>query len=185
MNKEIWKEIKDFDNLYQVSNYGRVRSIRRFKNKNNENAFYVKKYLKLSLQSGKKYPYLRVVLSKNGKRYCFTVHRLVMLAFKPNKKHKELSINHIDCNKHNNCVDNLEWYTASQNMKHASENNLLNIKKGFNHNMVKITEEKALTLITCRHYFTNAYLAKKLDLKEATISAFYLNKNFKHLGYLK
>lgn len=97
---EIWKEINGYPN-YQISNFGNVKSL-----KNN-------KILKFSLEQ-----YKRCSLYKEGKRKTFRVHRLVANAFIPNPNNYK-TVNHIDGNKYNNCVDNLEWCTLSYNIKHS------------------------------------------------------------------
>ena len=105
---EIWKTIKDYEN-YQVSNLGRVKSL-------NYNGTGKEQVLKPQLD--KKTGYLHVNLYKNGKMKTFLIHRLVVQAFLDNPKNK-FCVNHIDCNPLNNCVDNLEWCTYSENMQHA------------------------------------------------------------------
>lgn len=100
--KEIWKDIPGYEGLYQASNLGRIRSLIRNK----------------ILIGGIKNGYREVILCKNGKRKYMLVHRLIAQTFLENKKNKP-QINHIDGNKHNNNVNNLEWCTRSENMKHA------------------------------------------------------------------
>ena len=75
-----------------------------------------------------KYGYETVVLTKNGKRKNYTVHKLVALAFLPNFKNKE-TINHIDGNKRNNNVNNLEWATMKENQQHKWLTGLANYKR--------------------------------------------------------
>ena len=102
--KEIWKDIKDYEGLYQASNLGRVKRITTGR---------VLKPLKHA--NG----YLMVKLSKNSIVYTKTVHRLVAEAFIPNPEHKS-EINHIDENKTNNNVSNLEWMTRKENINHGT-----------------------------------------------------------------
>ena len=102
--KEIWKDIKEYEGLYQVSNLGRVKRITTGR---------VLKPLKHA--NG----YLMVKLSKNSIVYTKTVHRLVAEAFIPNPEHKS-EINHIDENKTNNNVSNLEWMTRKENINHGT-----------------------------------------------------------------
>lgn len=100
---EIWKDIPNYENLYQVSNYGRVRSLHnRFKNKT---------YLKGCKNSK---GYLLVTLCKNHTQKAFNIHRLVAEAFIPNPNNLPC-VNHIDENKINNIFTNLEWCTYQYN----------------------------------------------------------------------
>ena len=115
--QEIWKDIKDFEGLYQVSNLGRVKSLPRFINnnsKNNKIGFYSKERI---LKPSKK-KYAIVVLSKNGKTYSFYIHILVAKAFLPNPDNLP-EVDHLDGNKLNNHVDNLEWVTSKENVKRS------------------------------------------------------------------
>lgn len=106
--------IYDYTGLYQVSNHGRVRSL-------NYNHTGEIQMLKLSEY---KNGYLRVCLVKNKKRKDFLVHRLVGFAFSDlipnNDPINKIHINHIDENKHNNHVENLEWVTQKQNNTHGT-----------------------------------------------------------------
>lgn len=99
---EIWKQVQSFEGYYEVSSLGRVRSIERI----DSNGKVVPQRA-LKGQTDKD-GYLLVGLHKNGKRVTRRVHRLVASAFIPNKNGLP-QINHIDKNKKNNCVGNLEW----------------------------------------------------------------------------
>lgn len=98
---EKWKDIEDYENIYQVSNKGRVRN---------------KKTNRLLTPSGK--PYLTIKLYKNGKHTAKRVHRLVACAFLENPQKLNV-VNHKDENKLNNNADNLEWCTQKQNNRHS------------------------------------------------------------------
>lgn len=113
--KEVWKDVKGYEGLYQVSSLGRVKSVRRYE--------YTRWYggeLK-SIRQGR---YLRTSLCKNGKLKTHNIHRLVAEAFIPNPKNKP-EVNHIDGNKENNNVNNLEWVTRKENAIHAYNMGLL------------------------------------------------------------
>ena len=113
-NMEIWKDIKGYEGLYQISNCGNVKSL-----VNNGKI----KALKIHNKG-----YYHIELLKDGKSKMFLVHRLVAEAFIP-KSDKRLNIvNHKDLNKKNNCVENLEWCDYSYNVKHFIEN--IKKKKG-------------------------------------------------------
>lgn len=108
MNKEIWKDIEGYEGLYQVSNFGNVKSL------------ITNKIIKPSPNT---YGYLNLCLFKNGRKKQITVHKLVAEAFIPNIENKP-TVNHEDGNKNNNCVDNLSWATYSEQIKHAYDHNL-------------------------------------------------------------
>ena len=98
---EVWKDIKGYEGLYQVSNKGRVRNMERV--------------LK-TFECGSGYS--EIILSKHQMRTPKLIHRLVAEAFLPNTESKR-EVNHKDGNKHNNDVDNLEWVTPSENQQHS------------------------------------------------------------------
>lgn len=104
-NEEIWLPIKGFKGLYEVSNTGLVRSLKHTP------------YRLISPYTTEK-GYLKVGLSVHGKVCKYRVHRLVAEAFLPNID-KLPQINHIDGDKTNNNIDNLEWCDQFQNMRHA------------------------------------------------------------------
>ena len=102
--EEIWKDIEGYEGLYQVSNMGRVRSLRR------------NIILKNKIESNR---YERVVLSTNNIPKGYSVHRLVANAFIPNPNNYPI-VNHKDENRTNNCVDNLEWCTQKYNVNYGT-----------------------------------------------------------------
>lgn len=120
---EIWKDIKNYENWYQVSNYGRIRSIDRLVNTSIKHNEYCLKKGKLLKLNEKRNGYLTVDLTKNSNKKTISVHRLVAETFIPNIENKE-QVNHINANKKDNRVENLEWVTAEENRNHAKENNL-------------------------------------------------------------
>ena len=119
--EEIWKDIPFYEGYYQVSNLGNFRSLPRvIKYKSNGTRNYPSKVL---LTETTKDNYQRIVLMKDGIKTRYQAHRLVALTFIPNPDNKPF-INHIDGNKSNNVVTNLEWCTASENMIHADNTGL-------------------------------------------------------------
>lgn len=120
---EIWRKIEGFES-YEVSNMGRVRSLDRVSCSGH------KLTGKVLIPTQNQYGYLIVSLYKNGTRYIKRVHRLVSVAFIPNPEGKP-QVNHIDGDKTNNRIENLEWCTNSENQIHA-------YKMGLN----KVTEEQ-------------------------------------------
>lgn len=110
--EEIWKDIPEYEGLYQASNLGRIRSIRRYGTAGG--------ILKGEIDDD---GYIRIPLSKNNIHRKFKAHRLVFMAFCPTGDPK-LQINHKDGNKKNNKLENLEWCTASYNTIHSYINGL-------------------------------------------------------------
>jgi len=145
---EVWKDIKGYEGLYQVSNFGRVKSVERIVTYGDRHHTVKEKMKKPTLKkrrnkAGGKYVddgYLVVALYKNNKAKMEYVHRLVAEAFIPNPENKE-TVNHIDGNKQNNQVSNLEWSTYTENNYHAFETGLNDID-----NALKAGLEKAMTV---------------------------------------
>lgn len=109
---EVWKDIVGYEGKYQVSNLGYIKSLEMWTGDK-----YIKrdKILRGSLSNN---GYLYVSLCKGGKAKKYKVNRLVAQAFIENPYNLPIT-NHIDGDKTNNCVDNLEWTTQSENLKHA------------------------------------------------------------------
>lgn len=114
MTEEFWKDIKGYEGLYQVSNLGRVKSLKRGS----------ERILKPRVKSS---GYIEVVLYKNSKPKNIRVNRLVAQTFIPNPEDKP-QVNHIDEDKTNNMVSNLEWVTAKENMNHGTRNERISKK---------------------------------------------------------
>lgn len=103
MNKEKWVDIKGYEGLYQISSFGRVSSLSRG----------------LIMSPFDNRGYLRVQLYKDGIARKRLIHVLVAENFLEDRPFPEAQVNHIDFNKHNNHVDNLEWCSGVENVKHA------------------------------------------------------------------
>lgn len=117
MNDEVWREIKEYEGLYWISNKGKVKN---------------KKNVILKLRKDKS-GYLIAYLYKKRKMKCKKVHRLVAQAFIENVENKP-QVNHINGLKIDNNVENLEWVTASENVIHAFNTGLHKVKHGSEHN---------------------------------------------------
>lgn len=107
--KEIWKPVEGYEGIYEVSNFGRVKSL-------NYHREGIVKILKPQKDGS---GYLQVQLWRNGKMKAFKVHRLVAEAFLPNPLGLP-EINHKDEDKTNNIVSNLEWASRWDNMHYGT-----------------------------------------------------------------
>lgn len=113
---EIWKEIPGYEGYFEVSNLGNFRSKdRKVPYRNGQMRNYPGKPLKTELTRD---GYTRITLMKDAIKKRYMCHRLVALAFIPNPNNLE-QVNHKDGVRNNNCVDNLEWCTNTENQRHA------------------------------------------------------------------
>lgn len=113
--KEIWRDIPGYKGQYQVSNFGSVRSLARYRGANGGRFWQEERALKKTVKST---GYEQVGLCRGNRSIPTLVHRLVASAFVPNPSRKP-QVNHKDGNKANNHVKNLEWVTSSENGQHA------------------------------------------------------------------
>lgn len=154
---EIFKRIDSFMvngvfDYYLISNYGRIYNS------------YLNIFLKPGISgSGYYFVYLSTIYGQK----IMQLHRLVMIAFNPVNNYEMLQVNHIDGNKLNDNINNLEWVTRSENVKHAYETGLNHI--GEDNVNSKITEETALKI--CELLSSDKYTIKQIaDICNTTIS---------------
>lgn len=167
--EEIWKDVKDFEGLYQVSNLGNLKRL------------VSKRVLfeRLIGSSIDRYGYVKRALCKDGKMYYFTEHRLVANAFIPNAFNKP-SVNHINGIKTDNKVENLEWCTNKENTQHAIRIGLKD-QKGIKHHKCKLTEKQVLEIREIGFSQTRMFLSKKYDVSRTTILGIIRRDFWKHI----
>ena len=125
METEIWKDVVGFEGKYKVSNLGRVKSLSRLRKSKGGCDAPIKEKILVPKQNN--CGYVIAHLRGDNLNKTLLVHRLVAMAFIPNPENKK-TVNHIDADKTNNHLSNLEWNTHSEQMQHAVANNLLEVR---------------------------------------------------------
>jgi hypothetical protein len=164
---EIWKKIKGFEESYEISNLGNLRSIDRLVDHYKGGKRLYKGSNKNTRVSSD--GYLKCNLKINGKRFDFRVHRLVAIAFLDKPIGKDI-INHINGIKTDNRVENLEWCNSSENIIHAVKERLIK---------TKLTDKEALEIIQSK--LSQRKLAKIYGVNHTIIWRIKNKIAYKHL----
>ena len=170
--EEIYKDIKDLEGLYQVSNFGNVMSLN----------YYRSGKPKLLKPSKTKNGYLLVTLYKNRKRKSYKVHQLVAEHFIPNTDNLP-EINHIDEDKTNNRVDNLEWKSHKGNCNYGTRNERIS-KANTNGKRSKKVLQFSLDGEFVREWKSIIEVNKELGYSTGNISSCCLKKIKSAYGYI-
>lgn len=156
---EEWRDVVGYEGLYQVSNYGRVKSF-----------YYCREMIRKIRRDEKGYATIDLV--KNRRQKSLSVHIIVAKAFIENPKNKR-EVNHRIADKENNCVFNLEWATRLENMQHASKSGLLKPKSGKINSKAKFTSNQVRYIRSNyipRHFkFGAKALARKFGVAKSTV----------------
>ena len=150
---EIWKDIEGYEGLYQISNFGRVKSLSRFNSR-------TERILKLSVRNK---TYIKTCLCKENK------------STTPENKEQ---VNHIDGNKTNNIVSNLEWCTRIENMQHAVDTGL-KYHTGSNNPDARLTEQQVLEIRASNE--SQRSLGRKYGVDKSTIGRVKRRDNWTHI----
>lgn len=128
--------------------------------------------------------YKKVRLSNgDGSRKVFSVHRLILETFQPNPNSKNLQVNHIDGNKTNNCISNLEWVTCKQNINHAYNLGLYHNIGDNNNGDHKLSTPQVLEIIDLllQYKMTIQAIANKYQVSKFAIESIKYKRTWKHL----
>ncbi len=167
---EIWKDIEGYIGLYQISNYGRLKSLARISKRGEIPE-------RIMCTHTSKRGYKRAPLAKNGISKTYFIHTLVAVAFHT-KSHPKHEVNHKDGDKLNNRSENLEWVSHKQNLKHASENDLLATGKNGKHYRAKKVQHK----ITGHIYTSIKEAAAAHNLNRSNLAT-YLRDSEKQIDF--
>lgn len=180
---EVWKDIKGYEGIYQVSNMGNVKSLDRyvFHKGNGTNMFVKGRILK---SNSRKNWYRQVILyDKSHKPKTHLVHRLVAEYFVPKVEGKDF-VNHIDGNKENAIYTNLEWVTPKENINHAIKTGLTPI--GQESSSAKLTNQQVMEIrskISTGKYSCMT-VAKEYGISDSTVEKIVDGRLWKHLPLL-
>lgn len=179
---EEWLALPGFGGAYEVSSFGRVRSLSRQVVDNGGVRTAKGRMLKQVLSV---WGYYRVGLCEHGEVSLQAVHRLVALAFIPNPQQLP-EVNHIDGVKTNNCVSNLEWVTSRQNTQHAYRSGLISTRKGESQPGSKLTSTQVQEIrkrykSRDRHGCSGRALAREYGVSQSVISDIIRKVLWKHI----
>lgn len=175
MKNENLKPIKISDFIKEVADYyilypdGRIFSE------------YYNKFLKI-LTNKKGYYYYTVKTKEHRDKKLF-IHRVLMICYNYREDYNIMQVNHIDGNKKNNNLNNLEWCTNEENMQHAVKNNLIARQKGESNPANKLKEKEVLEIIEhlLKRDLSYSQLAAKYRCSKSTISAIKSKRNWTYL----
>ena len=169
-DREIWRWVIGYEGLYMVSNKGGVMSVPSTQQKGRTT--YKKSGLRIRDQNNG-HGYRVVNLCKDGSHHQLLVHRVVAMAFIPNPGNLP-EVNHKDGNKSNNSVENLEWVTRKENIRHA-----VDVLEAFRFNE-RFTEDEVLAIRSDDR--TESEIADEYGVGQPTINAIRTGKTYKRIG---
>lgn len=180
-----WRPVPDFEGMYAVSSCGRVRSLAREviqRGPHKVTRYIVQSRVMRSCVTST--GYRMVSLSRAGKVKMFYVHRLVAMAFIPNPENKP-QVNHIDGDRQNNLVENLEWVDARGNYLHAvslwGPRKSPNPSRGESHYRAKLTwpQVRAIRKMAASGKYTKTKIAAKFGITDANVYSIVVYKTWK------
>lgn len=182
--KEEWRNIKGYDGRYQISSFGRIKSLERYVDRKKQGKLKIKERIMIPRLT--KTGYYRIGLCANNKLKMFCIHRLVAETFIPNSE-KKPQVNHKNGIKNDNKVSNLEWVTNSENQKHSFEylnkKPLWKGKTGILHNRSKSVYQINKKGIILNEFGSIAEAERTTNISSSSISSCCLGKRKTAGGY--
>lgn len=177
--EEIWKDINELGDYYQISNFGRTRRKARWVNSITGVDGKRKLRDKFATQQDNGNGYLQLYVCINSVRKMLYIHRLVAQYFLP---HSDKNfVNHKDGNKKNNHASNLEWVTPAENLRHASEMGLMACGERTKNSKLTTTQIIAIRrLYSINPKFNRTKVAKKVGVADSTIHKIINGQRWKH-----
>ena len=173
---EEWKDIEGYEGFYQVSNLGNIKSVNRVIKRSTSSMKIKSKHMSQYIgNSG--YPMINLCINGKCKRHL--VHRIVATAFLPNPLNKAY-VNHIDGDKQNSNLENLEWSTPTENSIHAHEHGLANVGRGENQHSSKLNEEKVKYIRESSK--TVRELSSMFNVSKQAIRDVKMKRSWKHVS---
>lgn len=181
--KELWKSIKGYEGLYEVSNQGRIRSVDRLCSRNIVGLENYTKRGRVLKPRHQRQGYVLVALwNKKGERKDILTHRLVAKTFIKNPKEKK-TVNHKNGAKDDNRVENLEWATQLENNRHSRESGFFTKdKKGENNPSAKLEERDVrMVKMACEMGLSNKTIAGIFKVSKSAIGLIRTGRNWGHI----
>ena len=180
LDSELWRDIRGYEGLYQVSSHGNVKSIDRIiRDKNGRVKISKGRLLAFTVE---KDGYFQLHLSKGNVSKLFKVHKLVAEAFIQPIKGKNL-VNHKNGLKQINHVKNLEWVNNKENTQHAHKLGLINYLVGEDHPKAILTNRKVLRIreLHSTGNYTQVSLAKLFNVSVSAVAGVLNGRNWNHI----
>lgn len=169
--REVFEDLKGYEESYQISDFGRVFTKRRLVG---NQIYYGRELAPQVTKDG----YLKVTLTKNGESRKLYLHRLVAIQFLNNPGNLP-QVNHIDGNKLNNQVSNLEWCTRQENQNHAVRTGLM--QKGQDRPSAKLTESQVLEIYKLKGIVKAQDIAEQYGVSKNTINCILRGSKWNYL----
>lgn len=169
--REVFEDLKGYEESYQISDQGRIFTKRRL---DGNRIIYGRELHPRITSDG----YLKVSLTKNSMSKGYYVHRLVALQFIANPNNLP-QVNHIDGNKFNNNVSNLEWCTQKENINHAATHSLM--QRGAARPSAKLTEEQVIEIYKLKGVLSAKEIGEHYGVSKNTINMILRGKKWSYL----